>query len=208
MTPDRISQFSIAWIINTGETVVKKATYTISSRYVLNWHHIGYLLSDVAKTTISPSPSLAPHSLDLEMFPRTLQYTITHILLATRLNITRRWKNPNPSTLWEVIDSCVTMAWMAVLSSLIRLIHCINLLPLLSTGVGLIWLNNIHMISICITIVPYFLFPTSEFHAEFFVKCRYCWNFKNYFCLILFLQTLPEQKKFFDRYGIKNQYRR
>lgn len=62
------------------------------------------IISDIALQRVPLNPALAILSLGIDYFPPTLQHSIVHLLLATRLTITRHWKDKNPPTVAQAID--------------------------------------------------------------------------------------------------------
>ena len=70
-----------------------------------HWRLVFQLLFDVTKVTIDRQPSLALLSLNVDHFPNPSRIIIIHILLAARLSITRKWKDPDPPNLHDVIHT-------------------------------------------------------------------------------------------------------
>lgn len=58
----------------------------------------------MTKTQVPLDPALALLSLGIDNFPASLRSTITHLLLAARLSIKRKWKDSRPPSVIEVID--------------------------------------------------------------------------------------------------------
>lgn len=109
MTPDRISKFSKdldnthwrKWGIK-GDLL---HTFWDCPKLTQYWSSIFQLLSEVTHLTIRGRPSLALLSLDIEQYPNPMRIIITHILLAARLSISRKWKDPDPPTLKDVVHT-------------------------------------------------------------------------------------------------------
>lgn len=67
------------------------------------WQQIFRIISMVTHTRISPSPELALLNLTVETFAPSVRNSVTHILLAARLNITRHWKKTQlPSAVYTL----------------------------------------------------------------------------------------------------------
>ena len=68
------------------------------------WAGIFNIISDLTQTRVAPDPALAILSLGIDRFSFNLRRTITHLLLAARLSITRKWKDPDPPSPDDAID--------------------------------------------------------------------------------------------------------
>lgn len=68
------------------------------------WIDTFNLLTNITKIPIPPTPALALLNLNIENIPGPLRYTTTHVLLASRLNLTRHWKSDTSPTITQTID--------------------------------------------------------------------------------------------------------
>lgn len=73
------------------------------------WGDIFNLISTVTNHTIPPLPELALLNLTIENIPHSIKHITTHVLLASRLNITRQWKYGKTPTA-QTIDP-VSLWW-------------------------------------------------------------------------------------------------
>lgn len=69
------------------------------------WSRIFLIIVQITGIQVVPSPGLALLSLDIELFPPHLRTMVTHILLAARLTIVRHWKDNNPPTILETLQT-------------------------------------------------------------------------------------------------------
>lgn len=67
------------------------------------WKEVECFIQDICHLPIKLTPQLAILNLNTELLPPPFRLVITHILLATRLLITRRWQTTLSPTLTEVI---------------------------------------------------------------------------------------------------------
>lgn len=67
------------------------------------WNALTRLLSSILRTSVSLSPQLVLLVLGLDSWPPTTHTVLTHVLIATRLAIVRKWKFPDPPSIKEVI---------------------------------------------------------------------------------------------------------
>lgn len=72
------------------------------------WSQVERLMMDITGTKQSLSPGMALLSLDLHTIPSTYRTVISHILLATRISILRKWKEITTPTLLEIIQTIQT----------------------------------------------------------------------------------------------------
>lgn len=73
-------------------------------KLITYWTKIFNIISDLTQTQVPLDPALALLSLGIYKFPPNLRSTITHLLLAARLSITRKWKDYSPLTASDAID--------------------------------------------------------------------------------------------------------
>lgn len=69
------------------------------------WNSLFRLLSDITQITIPMRPSLALLSLDIDQYPIPIRNVMIHFLLSARLNVTRKWRDPEPPTIREVVQT-------------------------------------------------------------------------------------------------------
>ena len=112
LTPYRLSKFdpkisSLCWR-NCGE--VGTLHHTLWSCPSLNqlWVRIFNLISQFAGARIIPSAGAALLSLGLESVPFSSRTIITHLLLSTRLSIARHWRDADPPSMSEVVETTNT----------------------------------------------------------------------------------------------------
>lgn len=67
------------------------------------WMEVHTLISQITEIATPPSPDLALLNLNIENIPYKFLKTITHILLASRQNVTKRWKLHLPPMVLGVI---------------------------------------------------------------------------------------------------------
>lgn len=72
------------------------------------WTEIFHLISTITNTQIPPTPELALLNLSTDTIPVNSRTVALHILLATRISITRKWKSTQPPTLTEIINTTQT----------------------------------------------------------------------------------------------------
>lgn len=69
------------------------------------WSKVFYLISKFIGSQITPNAAVAVLSLGIEYILPETRTIVTHILLSTRLVIMRHWKEANPPTFKEVVES-------------------------------------------------------------------------------------------------------
>ena len=72
------------------------------------WEEIFSLAARVTGVEVPLSPGLAVLSLGLEFFSKTNRAVISHILMSTRLAITRHWRDHTAPTMREIITTTST----------------------------------------------------------------------------------------------------
>lgn len=68
------------------------------------WKNVESILQDILHSSVTITPHLAILNLTIEDFPIHQRTVITHVLLATKLLITRNWKSDNIPSLTEVTN--------------------------------------------------------------------------------------------------------
>ena len=68
------------------------------------WNKVFCTISDITGILTKPSPALAVLNLGIDLFPLDCRKIVTHILLAARLLIARKWKSNLSPNVSEVID--------------------------------------------------------------------------------------------------------
>lgn len=72
------------------------------------WSQVERIMMDITGIKQALSPGMALLSLDLHTIPSMYRAVISHILLATRISILRKWKEINAPTLSEIIQTTQT----------------------------------------------------------------------------------------------------
>lgn len=72
------------------------------------WEKIFDIIAQITNQQIQPNPGLAILSLDIDLLPRVYRKIVSHVLLSTRLAITRHWKAQEIPKITEIITTTNT----------------------------------------------------------------------------------------------------
>lgn len=72
------------------------------------WRATFNIIDQLTGTSSPLDPALAILNISIDKYPTTTRKIVTHILLAARLNIVRKWKSQSPPTIFDMIQSVHT----------------------------------------------------------------------------------------------------
>lgn len=108
MTPTKIASFSpqnpgTCWRCKEAKGDMIQIFWTCSHVQEY-WKNIFKNISDITNSPVHSSPELAVLNLTIKKIPKPFRHVTTHILLATRLSLTRLWKTDQIPTIANTID--------------------------------------------------------------------------------------------------------
>lgn len=119
LTPYRISKFDpkaspLCWKCNNIGTLYHILWECPKVRMI--WNKVFDMLAQIIKQQLHITSGLAILSLGIDSLPKNTRMIVSHVLLSTRLVITRHWKDQEPPTMKEIILNRTHMSLMKLCS--------------------------------------------------------------------------------------------